>query len=151
MAAGRPLPEASALGLAQRRAELAEDLAAAQKALPAARALEAEAAARLGAAGRRQMEALAAAAVEAAQEMLPGLRSAIARVLRIEAELVGIELALRERGNAPRAPSAFLHCASVVADAVKIARREASAPADIAGARRLLDALSRDPTAVFGA
>ncbi|HTV44847.1 MAG TPA: hypothetical protein VMF05_05990 [Stellaceae bacterium] len=137
------------VGLRQRRGEIEADRSAAETALPAAQARSHEAALRLAAAARQRAEVLPAAAADAALSIIPALRAAVARVLRIQAIIAGTELALREAGQRPGAPSSFMHHSMEIANAIRAARQEVVVSADVAAGRQLLDRLVNDPAAAL--
>lgn len=147
--AERPTPSAATVGLRQRRAELADDLAAAEAALPTARHGEQEAASRAAAASRRLVESVAIAAADAARELFPRLMAQLEEYLALEGQLRGLEAALRTAGNQPHASNAYFAVASEISDAIAEIKRTTGAPINVAAGERLLAALANNPEAVL--
>jgi hypothetical protein len=145
----KPLPPAHRLGLAQRRDQLLPDAAAAESALPAARARELTASEECRHASERLAEAIPGAARDAACLLYPVLREKLEQFLTIEGQLRGLETVLRIAGNQDGAPSAWFVAADAIQSSILSVKRSAGVRIDLAGAEALLAVLPRDPNAVL--
>jgi hypothetical protein len=144
----KPLPPAHRLGLAQRRDELATDATAAQATLPTAQALEHQAAGRCQVASWHLEEAIAAAASDAAAELLPELRDRLKEFLAVERKLRSVETVLRTAGNKNEMGAYFI-AATAISDAIAAIKRDTGATIDVAVGERLLAGLASDPKATL--
>jgi hypothetical protein len=147
----RPSPAPETVGLHQRRSELDMDLKAAELALPGSREIEQQAASCAAAASWQLAEAIPLAAREAAAEVIEvQLIPAVEQVLRIEARLTGLVVALREAGDRPTNPlPGAVGISGQIAEMVRQAKREPGVPIAIDQARRFIDALTNNAQAVL--
>jgi len=148
----RPSPAAVTVGLRQRRNEIAENWRAAQTALPEIERLMSAASARMVEAARRLDQAVVIAAVDIAHqtieaELVPALRA----VLAVEARLQGLRPSLFAIANRSQSPvPAASGAAGRIAELIRAAKNEVTAPRDDEAGRQLLAALLRDPAATWG-
>jgi hypothetical protein len=147
----RPTPAPETVGLRIRRTEIDLDLAAAKVALPGSREIEQQAAASAAAASCELAETIAVASREVAAEIIAfELIPAIEQVLRVEARLTGLVVALREAGDRPNNPLPGAIGISVqIAEMIREGKREPGIPVDIDRARRFLNELAVNAEAIL--
>jgi hypothetical protein len=113
--------------------------------LPAKEDAHRNAVEKLQAAALARSAAVAAVAVEAAEQLGTELTAAINQSLIIEARLLGLRNALLARSNAGDADAG--HAAETITAMIASAKRAAGVPRDTASGPRLLEALLTDPEA----
>lgn len=147
----RPSGPAKAVGLRQRRSELAVDAAAAELALPAAEYRVRAANEALTSAVTRRDEAIAATAAEHAGELIArDLIPALRLFLSLQARIEGTREALFAMGKRDhfRCPAAAV-AAERIGSRLKAAIAETNAARDDGAGRRFLDSLAADASAVM--
>jgi hypothetical protein len=143
----RPEPGAATIAAETRLRALADDVAAARAALPAAEQAFQRCAELARGSQRRRDEAVCAAAVDAARAFAGGYRARLAQALAYEAVLHGLRDELLSRGNSADAAPGALEAAARISELITQAKGAAAARRDPDAARRLLAVLAADPDA----
>jgi hypothetical protein len=143
----RPEPSPTTLDAERHVARLNRDGAAARAALPAVEARSQALAERVRSLHRERDEAAYWAAADAAQVFARLWRAKLLDALRDEATLRSLHNELVAVGNLGDGVTAALGAAKAVADLINETRRGAAVPHNQESGRRLISALTTDPTA----
>ena len=138
----RPQPSATTVAADVSLSELAPEIRAVASALPAARAAQEAAAARVRLAAAERDAALHAVTVEAATFAAGELTEALNRALTVEAKILSLREALSAQTNG-------LAAAEKINAALRHAKAAAGVPRNADIGRKLLDRLSHDSTAAL--